>query len=211
MCGGYLQRKRPIVPSSRMGAGIALMLLAQCSPERQVLFSDTEAPNVVGISGVGGAPGGGPAVGIGTGGSNIGAGPSVGGTGGSPCLEPEPPTTCAHGFEVVMHLHSGCALSECGPVNECNSNQDCPSGSVCFAGVQCDDDCASPECCSGNHCASASCPALANVTCLAVGCPAGDVCSAACDSARCTCDGASWNCTYDAGATTNCPSACALP
>ncbi len=209
MCGGYLQRKRAVASRSRMGVAIVLVLLAQCSPERQVLFSDVPpGTTAYGIGGVGG----GPAVGIATGGSNIGAGPSVGGTGGNPCPEPDPPpTTCAHGFEVVMHVHGGCGVWECAPVNECTPDRDCPSGSVCFAGLQCDDGCASPECCSGNHCASASCPAPANVTCLAVGCPAGDVCMAACDSARCTCDGASWNCTYDAGATTNCAFACTLP
>jgi len=206
MHGGYLRRKRPVRAGNRMRAGIALVLLAQCSPEREVLFSDSGPPsNVDAIGGVGGGGTGG------VGGSSVG-GPSVAGTGGNPCPESDPAQiTCDHGFEVVIHLHGGCGVWECGPVNDCRSDLDCPSGAVCFAGVQCDDGCSSPECCSGNHCANPSCPPLANLTCLAVGCPAGDVCLANCDNARCSCTGASWNCTYDAGATTSCSSACALP
>lgn len=209
MRGGYLQRKRPIASSSRRGAGIALVLLAQCSTERQVLFSDTEArPAPESIGGVGGGPTAGATA---VGGSNIAAGGSIAGTGGNPCPDAGGcPSNCEHGFVPKMHLHAGCAVCECAPTNDCTSDLDCPAGSVCFAGVQCDDSCSSPECCDGNHCAAASCPAPVNLTCLAVGCPAGDVCLANCDNARCSCDGASWNCTYDAGATTSCASACAL-
>src|SRR3954470_11147273 len=183
MRGGYRRRKRPVVAGTRMGAGIALMLLAQCSPERQVLFG----------AGDGFGAGGGPAVGsAAVGGSNIGPDGSIAGTGGNPCPDAGGcPPSCDHGFGFNVHLHGGCAVCECVPISDCTSDRDCPAGSVCFAGVQCDDGCSSPECCDGNHCASASCLAPANVTCLAVGCPAGDVCLAACDSARCACDGTS--------------------
>jgi hypothetical protein len=198
---------RALGSRGRISAGVALVLLAQCSPERQVLFSAAEAgppPDSSAGVGVGGSSAG-VAGAIGTGGTVIGSGgmpcPAAGGC----------PAFCEHGFEVVMHLHGGCATCECGPHNDCNSDEDCPSGSVCFAGAQCDDACGEPECCSGNHCASPTCPAPGDVTCLAVGCPAGDLCLANCDSARCACDGTSWSCTYDAGAKTSCDSACTLP
>jgi len=216
MRAGFPRSRRSAASGSRTSFGIGLMLLAQCSPERQVLFGPSEQPGPkdvpTAIGGVaGGATGGSPGD-FAAGGSSIGTGGSNAGTGGIVCLDPGPGAgTCDHGFERVMHVRAGCAVWECGPVNDCSSDLNCPSGSVCFAGAQCDDGCTSPECCSGNHCATPGCPALANVTCLAVGCPAGDSCSAVCDTARCSCDGANWTCTYDAGAVTSCLSACVTP
>jgi hypothetical protein len=223
MRAGFPRSRGPAASGSRTSFVIGLVLLTQCSPDRQVLFGPSEQPigvdepaaaGGVAVGGTGGSPGDVAAGGssAGTGGSSTGTGGSVGGTGGIVCLDPGPgPATCDHGFELVMHLHAGCAVLECGPVNDCSSDLNCPSGSVCFAGAQCDDGCTTPECCSGNHCGSPSCPAPTNMTCLAVGCPAGGICSAACDTARCSCDGANWTCTYDAGAVTSCPSACLMP
>jgi hypothetical protein len=218
MRAGFPRSRRPAASGSRTSLGIGLMLLVQCSPDRQVLFGPSEQPgpaDVPSATGGAGGPGtGGVAATGGTGanGPSTSAGGSIGGTAASACTPPGPgPATCDHGFELVMHLHAGCAVWECGPVNDCSSDLDCPSGSVCFAGAQCDDGCTRPECCSGNHCANPSCPAPTNLTCLAVGCPAGDTCLAGCDSARCSCAGGNWTCTYDAGAVTSCPSACALP
>jgi hypothetical protein len=206
-----------------------LLLLTQCSPERQVLYSssDVSGPRQpaaagggsVGPPATGGgagvdeamAAGGGPALGGSTaagGTSTAGTGGPIAGLGGGCASAVSCPDTCDHGFETDLRIRGGCAACECAPVTECKADVDCPSGTVCFAGLQCDDGCSSPGCCSGNHCAKPSCPAPTEVTCLAVGCGAGDVCLAACDSAHCTCDGARWSCTYDAGAT-SCASACA--
>lgn len=166
---------------------------------------------------VGGNPtagtGGGPSAGgsYATGGTFATGGSSIGGTGGVVCADSSYPSLCEHGFEIFQHIHAGCTVYECGPISDCNVDGDCPSGQVCFAGAECDDACALPSCCSGNRCGPPSCPALNDVTCLAVGCPVGDVCNATCNSARCTCDGAIWNCTYDGGATPSCASACVLP
>src|SRR3954469_23574570 len=60
---GYPRSQRPVGAGNRMGTAIALMLLAQCSPERQVLFGDAEAPlgpagsSVDSVGGTGGSPG----------------------------------------------------------------------------------------------------------------------------------------------------------